>query len=67
MKTYEEMAEKVGDISNELWALASELERHYKENMKPGEKPMHICYLAKETLRNMSYTLETLSDTMLGN
>ena len=67
MKTYEEMAQQVCDLSNSLFSLSKELEGHYKKNMKPGERPMHICYIAQETLKNMSFTLETLGDTMLGN
>ena len=67
MKTYEEMAQQVGEISNAMYILSKELETYYKENMKPGERPMNICYIVQETLRNMSYTLETMSDTMLGN
>ena len=67
MKTYEEMAQQVGDLSNALYALSYDLNKYYVENMIPGERPMSICYIAKETLRNMCYTLETLCDTMLGN
>ena len=67
MKTYEEMALQVSELSDALYTLSQELDAHFKANMKPGEKPMNICYLAKETLRNMSYSLETLADVMLGN
>lgn len=67
MKTYEEMAQQVSEISDAMYTLSKELEKHYKENMKPGERPMNICYIAKETLRNMCYSLETLADVMLGN
>lgn len=67
MKTYEEMAMKVNEISCDMYTLSKELEAHYEANMRPGERDMPICFLAKETLRNMSFTLETLSDTMLGN
>lgn len=67
MKSYEEMAQQVNDLSCDLYTLSKELETYYKENFKPGEKPMNICYIAKETLRNMSFTLETISDVMLGN
>lgn len=61
------MALQVSEISNALYTLSKELEEHYKMNMKPGERPMNICYLAKETLRNMCYSLETLADVMLGD
>ena len=67
MKTYEEMAQQISDISDAMYLLSKDLEAHYKENMKPGEKPMNICYLAKEALRNMAYSLESLADVMLGN
>ena len=67
MKNYEEMAAQVREISNAMYLLSKDLERYYKENVKPGERPMNVCYIAQETLKNMSFTLETLSDTMLGN
>lgn len=67
MKTYEEMAQRVSELSDALYTLSHELEVHYNENMVPGEKPMNICYLAKEAIRNISFSLESLADVMLGN
>ncbi len=67
MKTYEEMAQQVSELSNTIYTLSYELGEYYEKNMVPGERPLNTCYLAKEILRNMCYTLETLGDTMLGN
>ena len=67
MKTYHEMAQEVSALSDSLYMLAADLEKYYHDNMEPAERPMRICNIAKETLRNMSYTLETLADEMLGN
>lgn len=67
MKTYEEMALKVDEISCDLYSLFKELEAYCGENMKPDEPQTDICFLVKETLRNMSFTLDTMADVMLGN
>ena len=65
--TYEELAQRVSELSDALWSLSYDLDHHYKENMIPGERPMNICLIAKETTRQMCYTLETIADVMLGN
>jgi hypothetical protein len=67
LPTYEELAQRVSELSDALYDVSFDLARHYEVNMVPGEKPMNICFIAKETLRNMSYTLETIADVMLGN
>ena len=66
-KTYEELAERISELSDDLYSVSYDLEQYYKENMVPGERPLHICFIAKEATRNMCYTLESISDIMLGN
>lgn len=65
--TYEDLAERVSEASDNLYTLAKQLENYWKEHAIPGEKPMRVLYIAKETLQNMCYTLETIADEMLGN
>lgn len=63
--TYEELAQKVSGASDILYLLANRLDKHFKRNSVPGEKPMHVLYIAAQTLKNMSYTIETIADEML--
>ena len=63
--TFEELAQKVSGASDSLYALSRKLDAYWKRNAVPGEKPMHVLYIAAEALRNMSYTIETIADELL--
>ena len=64
--TYEELAQKVSGASDSLYALSRKLDGFWKRNTIPGEKPLRVLFIATQVLQNMSYTLETIADEMLG-
>lgn len=65
--SYDELASRVSDVSDTIYILARELEDYWKTNSVPGTKPLRVCNIAWNTLKNMAYTLETIADDMLGN
>lgn len=55
--TYDELASKIEDASNELYLLGKEAEKF--ENCR-------IMYIAAETLKGMSYSLESIAEGLVG-
>lgn len=62
--TYEQLANKVSGASSSLYVLAGRLDKYCKKT-SGEENALFTIRVAVEVLRNMSYTLDTIADTML--
>lgn len=62
--TYQELARKVSGASDSLYALVRSIDDFYKKNAD-DDNPYTLLFLATETLRNMSFTIDSFGDKLM--
>lgn len=62
--TYEQLVSKIEGASTSLFVLFKRLDKYYKTNVDPEENPLFSLHIAAESIRNFTYTLDTLAEVM---